>query len=89
MGLGAIGPGGHDRLEGRAVGPEPAHLVVEAERHLPFGHALAEQRAHGGEGLVGDARRLGHALDLAGVLDPPEPLDHALGGDEIGIGEDL
>ena len=75
VGLGGVRPCGHDRLEGRLLGPEAPHLGVEGEGDLGFGRAIFEHRPHPRERLVGDGGRGGDTGDLAGVLAFSEALD--------------
>jgi hypothetical protein len=86
--FGPVGPRRHDRLEGRAVGAS-AHLEVEGDGEVRLGDAVGEHRPALLEGGVGDGGGGRHAVELALVLHPPEPLDEVLGGDELEVGEPL
>ena len=76
VGLGAVRPERHDRVEGHPVRPGAAHRRLQLDGHLPFGHALAELGHDRLERLVRGV--LGHLYqpDLLGVLGLAQRLDH-------------
>ncbi len=87
MRLGPVGPRRHDRLEGTPVRTQAAHLHVEGQGDLALAGPFAEQRLHGVERQVGHPGRLGYPGHLPVVLLPAQLLDHAFGGDQLGMGE--
>ena len=82
---GAVRTGGDDGLEGRVVGAEFAHPLIEVEPDLPFGTARPDPagRDQFGQRVVGDRARMAQRLDLALVLDRPQGLDQVGGGAQL------
>ena len=79
-----LGPGGDDRVEARAAGPAPAHVLLERDRDVALGAALEPLADDAPQRGVGHLGRRGDAGDLLGVLDPAQPLDHPRDADERG-----
>ena len=82
-GFAAFGPDGDDRIEAVAARAAATHLDLELEREVALGGSFGETREERAERVVGDGTRGVDARDLGRLLDPPEPLDETVGGDEL------
>ena len=88
-GLAAFGPDATIVSKLLPVGAEAADLGVELEAELLLGRALRQPVADRGQRGVGDGAGGLDAGHLPGVLHQPEPVDQALGGHQLGVGEPL
>ena len=79
-----VGAGRDDRVEAVAARAPAAHLDLEVEREVAFGRPLGEAREQRGRRVVGDRAGGADPGDLGRLLDPAQPLDDAVGRDELG-----
>ena len=77
VGLGRVRAGGDDRLEGRCLGPAPAHGGVERQGELLLGRTRLATSAGSTSPSAASAMAAArcHPGDLAGVLDLAQRLD--------------
>ena len=68
MGVGAIGAGSNDRVEGERVGTVGEHPTLQLGTHLLLGEAGLDVAADVLERRIGDRLRVAHELDLLRIL---------------------
>jgi len=74
---------GDDGLEGRAFRAELVEELVQAPRELPLGAAGEPPLREALEGVVRDRGGSTDRVELAVVLDGPQPLDEAAARNEV------
>lgn len=89
MGQGAVFAGGHDGIEGQAVGPQLQHLVIQGQLHLALGPPGGDEAADVLEGLAGDIAGVLDAAKLVVVLDLAQLFHLEIQRREADAGHDL